>query len=416
MEELTKQIDDFLKLKNNFENREKNYKSELKNKDKELLQLKAKIVFLNKKIKTLEAQINNNEIKQKSKSNSIANNSPSELPTNYEKLNNTLTQQQSKTIIIRNIKNCYFKNFSNLNNTKNNKNKNIIFFKNPKYNTKHLLLRNISASNIDINNKYNNNNKNNSINESMKNQIYKINESELNDISRYKSNKRITNSPSFINRNNNSQVKLKLINITNNNINMGKNNIMINLRTNIVEDNINKERIKVRQKLEEYGKLIDEKINKLKKNKARSFNNKKKLNQENDKMKISPNNKEICKKVSISCLNSDFSKKSKKMLYNISNTNYKFINNDYFKNMHDKKVILPKKISANEFKELINSNSQNYIINKPRYKKKLKIESKNIDEKSKFNINNFEDKNNIKIHEQKTSKGNDEERSEDSKK
>ena len=162
----------------------------------------------------------------------------------------------------------------------------------------------------------------------------------------------------------------------------------------------NKENLKLKLKLDEYVKLIDEKINKLKKNKNKSYNNKSKSNNlVKDKISgVSPENKEICKKFSISCINSNFNRKSKKMFNNISNTNHKFINNEYFENIHNKKVKLPKTISPNEFKELINRNSQNNIINKFSYKKKLNIENKNIDEKkSKFNINNFEDEKDIQI-------------------
>ena len=44
---------------------------------------------------------------------------------------------------------------------------------------------------------------------------------------------------------------------------MNKNNVLINLSTNIINDDINIEKLKIHQKLVEYRKLIDAKINKL---------------------------------------------------------------------------------------------------------------------------------------------------------
>jgi hypothetical protein len=65
----------------------------------------------------------------------------------------------------------------------------------------------------------------------------------------------------------------------------------------------------------------------------------------------------------------------------------------------------------------MNNNSQKNIKMKQNNRNKINIVSKNIDEKSKFNINNFdEDEKDNNIHEQITSKGNEEEKSENSKK
>ena len=461
LEELTEQIDKFLKQKNDFELKEKSYKTEIEKKNKEIIQLQAKIEFLNKNIKDLETKItnnntininnnitNNNIIDDKSKTNTIINNNQEDI-SDYKKLNCTLTQQNLKKINIRNIKNYYNRNNSsininnnninNFNNITNNKSKNIFFSKNlenqKKLNTKKLLLRNMSSSNIDTGNidNYNKkilgsncNNKNSSINESIGNYLCKINESEFNNISRDYSNNR-NNS-----KNNNPIGKLKLklpVNITNNNYNMNKNNVMINLSTNIVSNNINIEKLKVQQKLVEYRKLIDKKINELTKNKKRNINQNKKKTQTQDKDRISrisrksPKNFEIYKKASISCLNSEIERKVKKKfnnisnISNISNTSHKNINNEQFKNIHDKNIILPKKINGNDFKFQMNNNSQKNIKMKQNNRNKINIVSKNIDEKSKFNINNFdEDEKDNNIHEQITSKGNEEEKSEDSKK
>ena len=192
---------------------------------------------------------------------------------------------------------------------------------------------------------------------------------------------------------------------------MNKNNVMINLSTNIVSDNLNKEKLKVQQKLVEYRKLIDKKINELMSNKKRNVSQKKKkTNSTFDKTKInrkSPKNYEIYKN---SIINLEH-EKSKRKINNISNTNYKYINKEYFKNIHDKNLILPKKINENS----INNNTQKNLKIRQINKAKLNIVSKNIDEKNKFNINNFEDEKDRNIHDQITTKGNEEEKSDDSK-
>ena len=435
LEDLTKQIDEYLKQKNTFEEQEKKFKTDLEKKDKEIVQLQTKIVFLNKKIKSLENKITtlNNTVEEQSKSisnvinnniiNQNINNSNIEEIIDYKKINCTLSQQNLKKINIRNMKNYYNRSSSSINNNNNNSGKNhinILYNKNldnpKKINTKKLLLRNMSASNIDPNNinNYNKNNifsnynnKNSSVSESISNYIYKINESEYNNISRDNSNNKKNNNNNInnhsnINSVNPNKLKLKLpVNITNNNYNMNKNNVMINLSTNIVSNNLNLEKLKVQQKLVEYRKLIDKKINELINNKKRN-----------------PKNFDLYKKVSISCLKSDYNRKPKKKMNNVSNTSSKLLNNEYFKNIHDKNAILPKKINhpcGN--KKLFKSNSQLNIKIKQSNKKKLNIISKDIDEKSKFNIHNFdEDEKDNNIHDQITSKGIDEEKSEDSKK
>ena len=386
---------------------------------------------MNKKIKTLETQINNN----KSRSNSnINNNNQEEVSNDLKKLHYNLTQQNLNKINIRNVKHVYNRNNSSINNNININDQNrILFCKNinpKKTNAKKLLLRNISASNIEFNNKKNNicnyNNKNNSINDSMTNYIYKINESDLNNnISKDNNNNSIQkyNNSSYINGNTNSKLKLKLpINITNNNYNMNKNNnVMINVSTNIVDKDLNLEKLKVQQKLAEYRKLIDKKINELLNNRKNNLNLKRKKTKSNGKK--SPKNYEIYKKVSINCLNSDFNRKYKKKynnISNISNTSHKVLNYEHFINIHNKNVIIPKKISSNDYnKKVQNNNSQNNIKGKRCFNQKLNIVSKDIDEKKKFNIDNNidnnEDEKDYKIHEQITSKGNEEEKSEDSK-
>ena len=448
LEDLTKQIDEYLKQKNTFEEQEKKFKTDLEKKDKEIVQLQTKIVFLNKKIKSLENKITtlNNTVEEQSKSisnvinnniiNQNINNSNIEEIIDYKKINCTLSQQNLKKINIRNMKNYYNRSSSSINNNNNNSGKNhinILYNKNlenpKKINTKKLLLRNMSASNIDPNNYNKNNifsnynNKNSSVSESISNYIYKINESEFNNISRdNRNNKKSNNSNNLSNIiGNTNKLKLKLPNnITNNNYNMNKNNIMINLSTNIVSNNLNLEKLKIQQKLVEYRKLIDQKINELINNKKGNLNQKKKKSDKDYNNNKSPKNFDLYKKVSISCLKSDYNRKPRKKVNNVSYTGSKIKNNDYFKNIHDKTSILPKRINhLYDNKKVIKSNSQSNVKIKPTNKKKLNIISKDIDidEKGKYNINNFdEDEKDNNIHDQITSKGFEEEKSEDSKK
>ena len=339
------------------------------------------------------------------------------------------------------MKNYYSRSNSSINKiNNNNSNINILYNKkreNPKkLNTRKLILKNMSSSNIDLNNiinyNYNNYNRNNlfsnynknsSINESISNYIYKINESEFNNISRdNRNNKKSNNSNNLSNIiGNTNKLKLKLPNnITNNNYNMNKNNIMINLSTNIVSNNLNLEKLKIQQKLVEYRKLIDQKINELINNKKGNLNQKKKKSDKDYNNNKSPKNFDLYKKVSISCLKSDYNRKPRKKVNNVSYTSSKIKNNDYFKNIHDKTSILPKRINhPYDNKKVIKSNSQSNVKIKPTNKKKLNIISKDIDidEKGKYNINNFdEDEKDNNIHDQITSKGFKEKKSEDSKK
>ena len=429
LQELTKQIEDYLKQKSNFVENEKKYKIELEKKNKEIIQMKEKIDLLNKNIKDLENQINNRTIEQlNQKSNNNTHNNQDEI-IDYKNFNYSLSQQNFKTFNIRNVKNIYNKNNSNITNITNNNNKITLFNQNlqnqKKFNTKKLLLRNMSGTNIDSYNIDNSikkslisnyNNKNNSINESTGNYLYKINESEFNNISKDNSinYKKINNN----NANSNNKLKLKLpVNITNNNYNMNKNNVMINLSTNIVSDNINLEKLKVQQKLVEYRKLIDKKINELINNKKRNTNqNKKRVKSTFDNGK-SPKNYDLYKKVNISSVGSDYGRKSKKKINQISNTNYKYLSKEYFKNIHDKNIILPKKITGYDKKKMFKSNSQRHFKTKQSNNNKLNIIRNNICGKGKFILNICEDdKIDNKIHEQITSKGKDEEKSEDSKK
>ena len=117
-------------------------------------------------------------------------------------------------------------------------------------------------------------NKNNSVNESISYYLYKIDESLVNNVSRNK-----------INQNGNKYKVIKKkknrvpVNITNNNYNVQKNNVLINL------DSVTLEKLKIQQKLEEYNRIIDKKINNLKQSnikKEKSIKRKYSLNKEKD--------------------------------------------------------------------------------------------------------------------------------------
>ena len=444
LEDLSRQVDDFIKDSKKFEQAEKIYKQQLIDKDNEIIQrdneiikLKEKIAFLNKSIKNLEKQ-KIEEDKTKSFSNNNNNLTQEEI-SDYQKINCNLTQNSfKKKKNIRNMKNKFNGNHSNV--SKNNSNKknfvlNKHFDKTKKIDTKKLLLRSMSSTNIDQNyplmknknsklnlvSKYNNKNKG-VANESISHYIHKRNESELNNISREGSTKKLNSQDS--NSNVEKQLKLKLtFNINNNNNNMNKNNVMINLSTNIVNDNFNLEKMKVQQKLVEYQKLIDKKIKKLMDNKKGSNNHSKKRTKygvDYEKLygkNTSPKNADISKKINISSVNSE---QSNNYNSNISNTIHKFVKNTLYKNIHDKNII-SKKISANTNKKLINSNSLKNMRIRPNSGYRLNIVSKNSDRSAKKllkeNIIKKEEKeNDNEIHEQITSKGNDEEKSEDNKK
>ena len=217
--------------------------------------------------------------------------------------------------------------------------------------------------------------------------------------------------------------------MTNNNYNMNKSNVMINLNTSIVGDNLNLEKLKIEQKLIEYRKLIDKKINELMINKKRNINQKKKsptYEKHKTNAKVSsPKNYEIYKKASMSYINSNYGKKRK--INNISKTNYKYLDKEYFKNIHDINILIPKKMNVfdnnnNINKKIVNSNSQTNMKIRRNSKNKYNIISKNIEEKDNTYLINNEttNKNNNSndIHEQITSKGNAEKESdnEDNKK
>ena len=445
LEDLSKQVEDFIKEAKSFEQAKNKYKKELKEKDseiekkeKEISELKEKIEELNKNIKNMENQINAAEEKSKS-----INCSQEEI-TDYRKINCNLTQHNcSKKKNIRNIKNKFYGTNSSI----HHKNKKFLLSKhleNKKIDTKKLLLRSMSSTNIDPNyplanyknskqnmiSNYNTKNKS-IINENLSNYLYKVNESELNDVTYNNSHNHIINkkskNDSFTKVDN--QLKLKLpLNITNHNYNMNKNNVMINLSTNVVNGNFNIEKMKVQQKLVEYQKLIDKKIKKLMNNKKNNTINKIKRTKsiiDNDKhegKKTSPKKNDIYKKVYNSSVNSEQSNNN--INTNISNTNHKYLKNKIYQKIREKNVIIPNKINIHNNKRIINSNSQSNIKLKPNSINKLNIISKNQEatEKDKINDNINDEKKDDKeksfektIQEEISLKGNDELKNEENK-
>ena len=198
-------------------------------------------MFLNKKLKNLEDKrainINNSMENNKSESASFINSNPNV---------SDLIKNSSKKLYIKNIKRHH-----NFHSSASN---NIIY--------KKLMNKNISLSTINYNQlEYNSNinkkstNKNNSMNESMSFYISKIDDNINNNNSRNNQNKNFKNIKSI--KLDKSKVP---VNITNNNYNVQKNNVLITLNS------INLEKMKIQKKLAEYKKLIDKKINNLRKN------------------------------------------------------------------------------------------------------------------------------------------------------
>ena len=186
--------------------------------------------------------------------NSIDNNkldSISFIHNNHD--NSELSKSFKKKMRIKRNSNCG----PNLNSYLNN---NIIH---KKMNNKNMSLSTINYNQVDFSSHVNkrSSNKNHSINESISFYLNRFDESLNNNINNNSRN----NYGKFVK--NNKIIKGDLpVNITNNNYNVQKNNVLINL------NNINMEKLKLQKKLAEYRKMIDKKINSLKKG---NFNKKK---------------------------------------------------------------------------------------------------------------------------------------------
>ncbi len=327
---------------------------------------------------------------------------------------------------LRKIKKSAYSKYSSI--TNNNLDSFYYKFKdnNKKENNKNLLkIRSSSTNNINNNENYSkinkkiiiSHNRESNMKENIRNYLGKIKNDYSNDKSRDSSYNNKYVSITHLDGNN----KLKLpININNNNYNMNKNNVLINLSTNIINDDINLEKLKIHQKLVEYRKLIDAKINKLMNDKQTNQKRKiiKSIEKDNNNKISTLKNLDMYQKRNLSSINSEYERKPNRKIPNISKTNYKYIDKEYYKNIKNTNIIVPRKINAVYNESLNNGNSQDKYKIKQIKKNKINIISKNKDEKEDFSISNNEINNdNNQIFEQITSKGSNEKNDEeDSKK
>ena len=234
----------------------KNCSLKIEEKDKELDELKEKIIFLNKKIKTLEktnfVNISNTIYNNNNKSEAFS------LINSNNKKNNDISDDNYKKYPIKIIKKNKNKNSSNDLSSFNN-NININKKKNTHSSTVISTINlNQSETNIFKKTIKLNNNKTNTLDEN-------INIS--NKICLKKNARRNLNNNSRNNFRKNSYIKMAKVstNITNNNYNVQKNNVLINLNSMNMEKKI------IQQKLQKYLKIINTKINNLKNKKNRKI-------------------------------------------------------------------------------------------------------------------------------------------------
>jgi hypothetical protein len=368
--------------KNNLEKIEESYKSQLENKEKDIIQLQTKIAILNKNIKNSFKKIYVNSSLQEKSSNINYNQDESGYTKNNINNEDSTLMNQTRLSknqdIIKNLKNkrCFY-NQSNFNNLNENLALYYKYLDENKTISKKPFDKNNSASNIYLHNSIS------SSNLSGKNYIYKYDNKNFkqndNSIPNLLKNANLTrensyNNLNFQNKGYNVSSKSNLsYNITNNTFNMNKNNVMINLNTSIKGDNLNIEKMKVQQRLAEYRKLIDLKIDSLMKDKKRKFFNIRKANNscKVEKKSYSPNENKIYKKKTLKYTSSsDYGKgrnSNKRNYNNFSNTNYKNISNENIKNFQDINNIIPKRIVDCDRKAI------NSKVNKKKYSKKKKI-------------------------------------------
>ena len=299
--------------KENFDKTIGNYKLELDKKEEEINKLKEKNTILNKKLKNFENR------KYIIINNSIDNNRSESYFINSNREVSDLSKNIEKRIHIKNIKKecnlnpCFHSSISeSINNRK-------VINRNTSLST-------INCNQLDLNSNLNkkNSKKDNSINESISYFLNKIEESLYNNSNNSRNNllknihfsKSMKLNPKVINP----------VNITNNNYNPPKNNnVLINLNT------INLEKLKLQKKLAEYRKIIDKKINTLKRGKYLKSSNVSKNKKSSIKMKKSDSLREI----------ENYKEKSgfiiKKNILEKMNTNYKNIKRDNSCNLERKK-------------------------------------------------------------------------------
>ena len=310
IEKLNKQILELSKSKQNNDKIIESYKLKLNIKDGEINKLKEKNIILNKKIKNFE---NNKFIII---NNSIDNNSCSE---SYFVSSNREPSDLSKNIRDKlNMKKKY-KFHPSFHSSINN---NVI---NKKIISRKMSLSTFNFSQLDFSSHINKkkSQKENSINESESLFFNKIDENKYgtNNISRNNMLKNVNISKSI-----KLDQKVKNpVNITNNNYN---NSVLINLNT------INLEKLKLQQELAEYRKMIDKRINSLKRNYKLNSNYKKKksIKMKKEQKFEKMNSFKDCKN------KRDSSSFIKKKIFDKINISYKKIKRDNSYNIERKKT------------------------------------------------------------------------------
>ncbi len=373
--------------KKNFEKIEKTYKIELEKKEKKIKNLENKIEILNKNIiNKLYLINNNNSTKNKTNINYNQDNttnmniSTKKISKNEE--NNSCNSNISKKKLNFNALNGNI-NLKTMKNSRKNEiyyniNDNISLFYKYLNNEKNSKVRKSLGKNNSASNLYSyNSNINNStyINKKLflKNYLNKIKnlKHEGKEVKegniKYLSNRNELNNVPKDNSNNdlNSSMKNNLTklpyNITNNTINMNNNDVMINFNTSIIGgevDNLKIETKKVKQKLAEYQKMLDMRMDELIKDKKYKISKKQKTFKSCDDFnKISSPKEQIFKKIS-KVSNHGRNKKSYDNLYS---TNYRNISNDNIRSIQQKITIynplLNRDSISNKYKNYGNNNS-----------------------------------------------------------
>ena len=186
-----------------------------------------------------------------------------------------------------------------------------------------------------------------------------------------------------INNNSNKRKKTKSLNITHNTINMNKNSVLINLNANIINTKTPIENYKVQQKLMEYKKYLNKKLNEFtKKNKKNvqiipppSNKNYKKINKyfkkNNNKRKISPYQNVQNIKLNFNSNNSSRKNKTKK-------NNFDFYTNIILKPTNIFNNVASRSSSTNSKSSMNIAKKSNKNYNKTKLTKKKTLTLKNF--------------------------------------
>ena len=210
-------------------------------------------------------------------------------------------------------------------------------------------------------------------------------------------NTKNNNNNNYYINNYSSKNNLKKLPFNNNNtVNMNKNKSNINLTTSILGENLNLEKYKVQQKLSEYRKLIDKKIDDLMKDKKTKINKNNNISCDIENRRIYSPKAKLYKKISKITSSSDFGRnKKKKVGGKFSNTNFKNISNENIKNIPDKITIIPRRIEEYDQKiyynplinkDKINNNILKKVIRNGNIKGKIYLDSYNEMMLNKKNI------------------------------